>query len=554
MKIRTLYQSMLCCILYFSVIQNILAQSPILIKDINPGSSYSNPLYMTAFLDGVFFIADDGVNGQEHWISNGTEAGTFMLKDIYPGNDEPFYARNPLVVGNLIFFIGNDGTHGGELWVSDGTADGTKMLRDLYPGSSSSMLTLSYMVEMGGTVYFAPREGGGGIPDTRGQELWKTDGTSEGTVIVKDIREGQNSSLVNHLVATSDRIYFAAENDEFGNELWVSDGTEQGTFMLADINEGSSYSNPEKLTVAGSYIYFIADDGTHGSELWRTDGTSEGTIMVKDIRPGEGDSYIVYLYGTNTGMVFFNADDGVSGNELWVSTGPENTILIDINPGESDSGPRFFAQAGDKVLFSASDGELGRELWLSDGTAAGTKLAANINEGSSGSFPDDFVSSGNVVYLSTNQGIWRSDGSVAGTYGLTSRDQGIGEIRDIAINNGVIYFNGNGIEVEGESVGCELFKITDVTSADRSSEWGKQKAVISIYPNPNSGYITINLPVEYTGQHMPYTVYNYTGEKMLSGVIVTDILDLSMLSTGIYIVKIELDQGAFSEKITVVKE
>ena len=134
-----------------------------------------------------------------------------------------------------------------------------------------------------------------------------------------------------------------------------------------------------------------------------------------------------------------------------------------------DSGPRFFTQAGDKVLFSATDGEFGRELWMTDGTAAGTKLAANINEGSSGSFPDNFVSSGNMVYLSTNQGIWRSDGSVSGTYGFTNREQGINEIRDIAISNGVIYFNGNGIDVEGESVGCELFKITDVTSADRSS-------------------------------------------------------------------------------------
>ncbi len=262
MKTRILYKSMLSCILYFWVIQNILAQSPILIKDINPGSASSNPLYMTAFLDGVFFIADDGVNGQEHWISDGTEAGTFMLKDIYPGSNEPFYARNPLAVGNLIFFICNDGTHGGELWVSDGT--------------------------------------------------------------------------------------------------------------------------------------------------------------------------------------------------------------------------------------------------------------------------------------------------VSGTYGLTSSDQGISNISDIAFSNGVIYFNGNGIDVGGESVGKELFKITDVTSADRSSEWGKQTAVISIYPNPNSGHITINLPAEYTGQHIPYTVYNYTGVKIMSGIVIADILDLSMLAPGIYIVKIELDQGAFSEKITVI--
>ena len=157
MKIRTLRQSVLSCVICFWIIQNMKAQSPQLIKDINPGSSHSTPLYLTAYQNGVFFIADDGIRGQEPWISNGTEAGTYMLKDIYPGNNEPFYARNPLVVDNLIFFIGNDGINGGELWVSDGTTDGTKMLRDLYPGITSSMLDLSYMVEMEGMVYFAPR-------------------------------------------------------------------------------------------------------------------------------------------------------------------------------------------------------------------------------------------------------------------------------------------------------------------------------------------------------------------------------------------------------------
>lgn len=551
---KTFNKSVLSSLICFLVIQSMHAQSPQLIRDINPGYSHSNPLYMTAFKGGVFFIADDGVSGQEPWFSDGTEAGTFMLKEIYPGDNEPFYARNPLVVGNLIFFIGNDGINGGELWVSDGTADGTKMLKDLYPGSVSSMLDLSYMVEMGGTVYFAPREGGGGIPDTRGKELWKTDGTTEGTVIVKDIVEGQNSSLVNHLVATDDRIYFAAQNDEFGNELWVSDGTEEGTFMLANINEGSSFSNPEKLTVSGSYVYFFADDGVHGRELWRTDGTAEGTILVKDVKPGDGDSNGDYILGTGTGMVFFNADDGITGDELWVSTGPENTKLIDINPGQGDSGPRFFTQAGNKVFFSATENQYGRELWMTDGTEAGTKIAANIAEGNSPSYPDDLVAVGNVVYLSTNQGIWRSDGTESGTYGLTSREQGVDGIREIAVSNDIIFFNGNGFDVEGELLGQELFRVSDIKTAIGSPAWGRQTADDLIYPNPNSGYIRINLPAEYSGQHMPYTIYNYAGERMSSGITVTDILDLSRLSSGIYIIKIGLDQDVFIEKITLIKD
>ncbi len=547
MKIRTLFQTVLSCTLYFCVIQNIHAQFPALIKDINPGSSHSNPLYLTAFQNGIFFIADDGVNGQEPWISNGTEAGTFMLTDMYPGNDEPFYSRNPLVAGNLIYFIGNDGINGGELWVSDGTSIGTKMLRDLYPGKSSSMLTLSFMVEMGGMVYFAPREGGGGIPNTRGTELWKTDGTAEGTVIVKDIVPGGNSSLVNHLVATDNLIYFAAQNNEFGNELWVSDGTEEGTLMLADINEGSSFSYPEELTVAGSFIYFFANDGIHGRELWRTDGTGDGTILVKDINPGEGESYGDYILGTSTGMVFFNADDGVTGDELWVSSGPESTSLIDINPGEGDSGPRFFTEVNGKVFFSATENEFGRELWMSDGTVAGTKLAANINEGNSGSNTDNFVVSGGAVYLSSNQGIWRSDGTEAGTYGITNREQGVDGIREIAINNGIIYFNGNGFDVEGEILGHELFRIIDVTSASGSSEWGKP-AVIAIYPNPTNNLLTVETEKP---EHYSIEVQSLNGQLVFNAKMEGNLFHLALSSfpKGVYFITIRSKDFVTTRKI-----
>ncbi len=544
---KTSFQTLLSCTLCFCVIQNIPAQLPALIKDINPGSSHSNPLYLTTFQNGVFFIADDGVNGQESWISNGTEAGTFMLTEMYPGNDEPFYSRNPLVAGNLIYFIGNDGINGGELWVSDGTSNGTKMLRDLYPGKSSSMLTLSFMVEMGGLVYFAPREGGGGIPNTRGSELWKTDGTAEGTVIVKDIVPGGNSSLVNHLVATDDLIYFAAQNNEFGNELWVSDGTEEGTLMLSDINEGNSFSNPEELTVAGNFIYFFANDGIHGRELWRTDGTGDGTILVKDINPGEGDSHGDYIMGSSAGTVFFNADDGVTGDELWVSSGPESTSLIEINPGEGDSGPRFFTEANGKVFFSATENEFGRELWMSDGTVAGTKLAANINEGSSGSYPDNFVGSDGAVYLSSNQGIWRSDGTEAGTYGITNREQGVDANRELAINNGVIYFNGNGFDFEGEILGYELFKITDGTSTSRSSERGKP-AEITMYPNPANNLLTIE-----TGEpeHCSIKIRTLNGQLMFKAKMEGPLFHIALSSfpKGVYFVTVRSKDRVITRKI-----
>lgn len=535
-------------IFLFVTLDSIRSQTPVLIKDISPGSSHSNPLYMTAFGDRVFFIADDGEHGQEPWISNGTESGTSMILDMYPGTNEPFYARNPLVAEGLVYFIGNDGINGGELWVTDGSAEGTRMLKDLHPGKSPSMLDLSFMVEMGGMVYFAPREGGGGIPDTRGIELWKTDGTTEGTVIVKDIVPGAHSSLVDHIVATNNLIYFAAQNDEFGNELWVSDGTEEGTVMVADINKGTSFSLPKGLTVAGSYIYFFADDGIHGRELWRTDGTGDGTILVKDIKPGEGSSNPDYMLGLSNGMVFFNADDGVSGDELWVSSGPESTTLIDINPGEKDSGPRFFTLADGKVVFSADEETYGREVWVSEGTAETTLLAADINEGSSPSFPANFISTGSVAYIATNQGVWRSNGTVSGTYSLTHREQGVDGIRGLAYGGNTLFFNGNGFDVGGELLGHELFKVTDISSSTRLSGLDLQSSELSMYPNPVLDLLTVKSTVY---KNCIVELRNTSGQLLFHEKMDGKLLqmDLTSLSNGIYIITLSSPDGFATGKI-----
>ena len=78
-------------------------------------------------------------------------------------------------------------------------------------------------------------------------------------------------------------LYFVANDGTNGEELWKSDGTASGTMMVKDISSGSSQSNIYGFTAVGSTLYFRADDGTNGAELWKTDGTASGTVMVKDI-------------------------------------------------------------------------------------------------------------------------------------------------------------------------------------------------------------------------------------------------------------------------------
>jgi len=98
--------------------------------------------------------------------------------------------------------------------------------------------------------------------------LWKSDGTSDGTVMVKDIYSGFSGSFPSYLTVVGNSLYFRANDGTNGTELWKSDGTSAGTVMVKDIKSGSGGSNPASLTAIGSTLYFEATDGSNGYELW----------------------------------------------------------------------------------------------------------------------------------------------------------------------------------------------------------------------------------------------------------------------------------------------
>jgi ELWxxDGT repeat protein len=180
-----------------------------------------------------------------------------------------------------LFFSARDGIHGQELWRSDGTLAGTVLVKDTQPDARDS--GPQFLAGVGRTLYFFNQDG------SDGDALWTSDGTTAGTIRVKDLGEVIDD-YGPVLAGVGDTLFFGADDEVHGPELWKSDGTESGTVMVRDINPGSSeYADgPYSLTDVQGTVFFAADDGVREYELWKSDGTEAGTVLVDDINRGGG--------------------------------------------------------------------------------------------------------------------------------------------------------------------------------------------------------------------------------------------------------------------------
>ncbi|MCC6673116.1 MAG: hypothetical protein IT458_18770, partial [Planctomycetes bacterium] len=452
----------------------LAAQAPV--KDINtsaptiPSSSPSNFLTVGAV---TYFSANDGLNGVELWKTDGTAAGTVMVKDINPGSA----SSSPLnftLFGGFVYFAATTATFASELWRTDGTAAGTTLVKDCYPGTGSAapgLLTVS-----GGTLFFSAFDGT--ATTGTGRELWKSDGTATGTVLVKDIQAGTSSGLgttFGTMVPFGSGVLFAATTGTVapgtGEELWFSDGTVAGTVEVKDIQVGTVGSAPRALTAFAGKVFFAASDGTaapsSGTELWVTDGTAAGTTLLADLYPGTGSSS-PEQFVVSSGKLFFSATDSTAttgtGRELYVSdgTGAGTVLVKDLFVGTSNgvtqvgstSATRLIVPFGTGVLFAGNNGSTvnGEELHFSDGTGAGTVLVADINVGTVSSSPRQLTVAGPRVYFNattaaTGYELFVTDGTGAGTV-LTKEIQagtlaGVTSTGQMAALGGSVVFGGN---------------------------------------------------------------------------------------------------------------
>ncbi|HEV7764589.1 MAG TPA: ELWxxDGT repeat protein [Thermoanaerobaculia bacterium] len=378
----------------------------------------SNPENLRASGNQVFFdAAGDGSATHQLWRSDGTASGTVGLTQFPEYSPSPRssaawngllffdYARqlwrtDGTVEGTTLladlevstFFAGSNYLYFSDyyegMWRTDGTAAGTIQLSDT---------TMAELVgEIAGRFYFFSDGTGDGI-------LWQTDGTVESTRQVASLGDFPLGPVI-----MGGALYYVNASVNPNYELWRNDGTADGSSLVKEIRPGIPGSNPRSLTPAGSLLYFLANDGTTGEELWRTDGTEAGTFLLKDILPGAESSAPSSLVAVN-GNLYFSANNGIDGAELWTSNGTiAGTVLVeDLAPGAASSAPHQTVAADGAVWFAATTSSAGTELWTSNGTAHGTLMVSDLEPGGDSSSPGELTAAGRRLYFSATTSLGR---------------------------------------------------------------------------------------------------------------------------------------------------
>ncbi len=547
-------------------IRNSALTPPRLIKDIYPGKDAPNIRNLTPSSGRVFFSAEDDKNGQELWMSNGTDK-TFMVKALNDQNGGSNPGNFFVHQGYLLFGAAHPAT-GNELYVSKGNGPSTVLLKDINPGRASSAPS-NFIPLKDLTFLFSAST------NSLGNELWRSMVYNEPGTLVKDINPGQLSGVQGKMGKLKDKILFAGQTPETGTELWISDGTTTGTQLLKDIWPGANSAQPiffdEAGTFGDSIVIFRANDGNSGDEFWRSNGTAAGTYQLIDFNPGiqgsgsytgftrigkyayfnvidktknfriwrtngktvefvadaSGDQFVGYK-----GKILFNGYTPATGIELWCydTLGKYSFLLNDINPGVAWSNPAHFKVFNNEVYFSADDGKSGTELWKTNGDRNFTTLFQDINPGLASSFPRELIPNGNFLHFSaeeplTGRELWYFPAGAP--YAKLRFDLNKGKASSSPAGL-TLFFNEIFFSADDGLIGRELWKVAmpDVATFNEPTADLTQIAAnqlvkdlgdlpkLTLYPNPGTDYLQVQMPLD----NLKMEVYDGLGRRVLPAV------------------------------------
>ncbi|MCX6208808.1 MAG: hypothetical protein NTZ59_04745 [Bacteroidetes bacterium] len=364
-------------------------QAQINTLDIYPGEKGSQPDGYTSYKGYVYFSANNPTYGRELWKTDGTAAGTSLVKDIYAG----VLGSNPkdlFVANNILYFTANNGVLGNELWMTDGTI--TKLAKDFVAGSGSSNAKVA--IEFNGKILVSYDSAN----TTRtsaldGSYYLNTDwGTSVGTI-----------QVVLSFVKANNKLFYAGSNNVGDVELYSWDGTNTPQ-LVANINATGS-SSPMSFLQLNDTLYYSADDGVHGRELFATNVNNGATKIVKDYNVGSGSSFAKPISVINNNLI------SIIQNNTLQASGVTTVNIIDVASAgpvdfyleiEGIKGEYSIRKYNNNYYFPAFDNSKGNELFKWDGTNPPT-LAIDYNTGTASSNPSDlFVYKDHLFFNATD--------------------------------------------------------------------------------------------------------------------------------------------------------
>ncbi len=455
--------------------------------------SITGPEFLFEFNNKVYFKATQFGVGTEFFVTDGTPANTSLLKDIRPGStgsssQSDSIEGQRLFIANdtYVFFVANDGTNGNQLWRTDGTTNGTVMISNFSNGAIR--FTTTNCAIYNNELYFSGSE-----QSSLGTELYKTDGNTVN--LVKDINPAINSSFPNQLIVYNNLLYFAASTLQEGRELWVTNGTTSGTLLAENIypenpNEING-SDPDNMTLLNGELFFRA-------RIFDAPTNSALRTLVK-----------------------------YNGNNI-------ETVAVNKIEVPSASRPVVF---DDNLYFAARERDTFNSfsIWKTDGTSIGTeKIINNISQ-----LIAPIVYGGNL-YFKHNKQLWKTDGTITGSEELTnSNSNAPSHIYGSTI---VAYDNKIWFSASKNSATIDLWYIEDQNATLNSSSITKENTITAfVYPNPTSDSIVIN------STDSIKKLYDTNGKLLIT----TDSnnIDLSIYPNAIYFLEISNDNFSVIKKI-----
>lgn len=450
------------------------------------------------------------------------------------------------------------------------------LVSDINDGAGSS--SPADLIVYNGALYFAADDATGtnttGGADL-GKELWTTDGSASGTTFVADLRAGDASSTPNNFFVYNGTLYFSA-NSGAGSVLFSSDGTTAGTVATGegfifnsvqlgglvyhvDTTAGNSlkeFNGTTSTPVVGSGVESIVgativsfqdkifcymdetnDEPTIGRELYAYDPTTDVFTLIKDITGDDGDSSISNFTILGTTLYF----EALSG--LWKTDGTEaGTIAVAAAETAGIGGVSSLFAWNGKLFFEGDDGS-NDQLWAYDPTLDTVTNISNITgstaTGGNNHDPSDYAVLGDFLYYAgeiaddTAQYLFRTDG-------VTSErlDSNIFDVDDIAVLNGVLYFEG-----DDGTTGNELYKFDPTTlNIDRVSFDS-----LTVFPNPSVNQITVDS--NFSGP-VSYTISDINGRIVLDGKLSNNTIEHN-LNSGVYMLQLNDQNSSVTKKIIV---